>query len=31
MPDEERKFPFLAVSGDPSILRPTMKSIEEAI
>jgi hypothetical protein len=31
MPEEERKFPLLAVSGDPNILRPTIKRIEDAM
>jgi hypothetical protein len=31
IPEEESKFPLLAVSGDPNILSPTINKIEEAI
>ena len=29
IPEEDKKFPRVAVSGDPSILRPTINSIED--
>ena len=31
IPEEDSKFPLLAVSGDPNILSPTINKIEEAM
>ena len=31
IPEEDKKFPRVAVSGDPSILRPTINSIDDAM
>ena len=31
IPEEDKKFPRGAVSGDPNILRPTINSIDDAM